>query len=152
MSALLLVEDDPNDVLFLQKGLEKAGGVETLRVVRDGLEALDYLNGSGAFSDRERHPRPSLMVLDLKLPRLSGLELLRRMRETPDLKAPQVAILTSSREASDIERAYALGAAAYLVKPVGFEQFRGIAAAILRAWRALTSGAPCEWPEAQPRP
>ena len=92
---MLLVEDDPNDILLIQRAFAKACLVNPLKVVRDGEEALNYLSGSGEFADRGRYPLPSLILLDLKLPRKSGLEILQWLRQQPALKHIPVIVLTS---------------------------------------------------------
>ena len=114
---LLWVEDDQNDILLVGRAMEKVG-IDAPTLVRDGQEAIDYLSGQGEFADRVRHPLPSLILLDLKLPRRSGLEVLQWLRAQPELRRIPVIIFTSSKETSDINRAYESGTNAYLVKPV----------------------------------
>ena len=118
---ILLAEDDPNDVLLIQRALQRNQVVNPLQVVRDGEEAIAYLSGQGAFADRERHPLPVLMLMDLKMPRKSGLEVLEWVRQQPGLKRLPITVLTSSNQSPDINRAYELGANSYLVKPAGFD-------------------------------
>ena len=134
---MLLVEDDPNDILLIQRAFAKACLVNPLKVVRDGEEALNYLSGSGEFADRGRYPLPSLILLDLKLPRKSGLEILQWLRQQPALKHIPVIVLTSSKESSDVSRAYDLGANSYLVKPVGFEGLLELVKSIGMYWMIL---------------
>ena len=134
---MLLVEDDPNDILLIQRAFAKACLVNPLKVVRDGEEALNYLSGSGDFADRGRYPLPSLILLDLKLPRKSGLEILQWLRQQPNLKHIPVIVLTSSKESSDVSRAYDLGANSYLVKPVGFEGLLELVKSIGMYWMIL---------------
>ena len=134
---MLLVEDDPNDILLIQRAFAKACLVNPLKVVRDGEEALNYLAGSGEFADRGRFPLPSLILLDLKLPRKSGLEILQWLRQQPVLKHIPVIVLTSSKESSDVSRAYDLGANSYLVKPVGFEGLLELVKSIGMYWMIL---------------
>jgi CheY-like chemotaxis protein len=134
---MLLVEDDPNDILLIQRAFAKACLVNPLKVVRDGEEALNYLSGSGEFADRGRYPLPSLILLDLKLPRKSGLEILQWLRQQPNLKHIPVIVLTSSKESSDVSRAYDLGANSYLVKPVGFEGLLELVKSIGMYWMIL---------------
>ena len=117
-NAVLLVEDDVNDVLLIQRAFRRATLNTPLHVVSDGEEAVRYLEGQGQYADRQRYPLPTVTLLDLKLPRLSGLEVLQWLREQPGLKRLPVVVLTSSREVSDVQRAYDLGANSYLVKPV----------------------------------
>jgi len=118
---ILLVEDDPNDVLLIQRAFRKSDVANPIQVVGDGEEAIAYLSGRGPYADRERYPLPVLLLLDLKLPRKSGFEVLEWLRQQPGLKRLPVAVLTSSAETPDINRAYDLGANSYLVKPVRFE-------------------------------
>src|ERR1041384_6191625 len=119
---ILLAEDDPNDVLLLQRAFQKAGLRDSLKVVRDGEQAIEYFSGKGAYSNRERFPRPFLLLLDLKMPGTDGFEVLRWVRAEPDLKRLLVVVLTSSNLQADVDRAYELGANSYLVKPVEFDQ------------------------------
>lgn len=118
--SILLVEDNPDDILMIQRAFRKANLVTPLQVVSDGDAAVLYLSGGGPYNDRERYPLPVLMLLDLKLPRKSGFEVLEWLRQQPGLKRLLVVVLTSSQENIDINRAYELGANSYLVKPVGF--------------------------------
>ncbi len=117
---ILLVEDDHNDILLTQRAFGKANLADTsLQIVTDGDSAVFYLSGEGKYSDRDRYPLPVLMLLDLKLPRRSGHEILAWLRQQPEIKRLPVIILTSSKENMDINRAYDLGANSYLVKPIG---------------------------------
>lgn len=114
---ILLVEDNEDDVFLTEMALKQAGCENPLLVVTDGQEAVDYLSGTGQFADREKFPFPSLILLDLKLPYRTGLEVLQWMREQRQLPGTFVAVLTSSNEPSDLKKAYDLGAKTYLVKP-----------------------------------
>lgn len=114
---ILLAEDDPNDVFFMQRALTKAGLSTRLHVVRNGQEALEYLGGLGKFNDRAEFPLPSLLLLDLKMPFVDGFEVLAWARSQPKLKQLPVAVLTSSAQDCDRERTVELGANAYFVKP-----------------------------------
>ncbi len=117
---ILLVDDDSNDVLLIQRAFEKAGLSKSLHVVRSGDQAMSYLSGSEPYSDRERHPLPFLVLLDLKMPGTDGFEVLQWARNEPELKRLLIVVLTSSSLQSDVDRAYELGANSYLVKPVEF--------------------------------
>jgi CheY-like chemotaxis protein len=119
---ILLAEDDPNDVLLLQRAFQKAGLRNVLKVVRDGEQAISYLGGRGVYADRERFPVPFLLLLDLKMPGTDGFEVLEWVRKEADLKRLLVAVLTSSNLQEDVDRAYELGANSYLVKPVSFDE------------------------------
>src|SRR6476660_732111 len=114
---ILLVEDDPNDVFFFERAAKKAGIGVPVHTVRDGQEAVNYLTGEGVYADREVHPFPVLMVLDLNLPQRHGLEVLRWLRNCKTCRTLLVIVLTSSRSELDIHEAYELGANSYLVKP-----------------------------------
>ncbi|ARV62461.1 two-component system response regulator [Nostocales cyanobacterium HT-58-2] len=117
---ILLVEDDPNDILLLQRAFRKAALTNAaLQVVTDGDTAVAYLNGEGEYSDRDHYPLPAVVLLDLKLPCRSGHEILAWLRQQPELKRLPVVVLTSSKQSSDINQAYELGANSYLVKPMG---------------------------------
>jgi CheY-like chemotaxis protein len=120
-SVILLVEDDQNDVLLIQRAFHKAKLLNPLQVVQDGEAAEAYLSGTGPYADREQYPFPVLILMDLKIPRKSGFELLAWIRSQPKLKPLPVVILTSSNLPSDIDRAYDAGANSYLVKPVSFD-------------------------------
>ena len=117
---MLWVEDDADDVLLIGRAIRKAG-LPVPAVVRDGKEAVEYLSGSGKYADRAAHPFPSIILLDLKLPRMSGFEVLAWIRERTELCRIPVIMFTSSQERMDVDRAYALGANAYLVKSVDHE-------------------------------
>ena len=122
LKPILLVEDSPNDVELTLAALEQCQLANTVVVVRDGAEALDYLNAEGAFAGREPG-HPAVVLLDLKLPKVDGLEVLERVKSDPELRQTPVVMLTSSREERDLVKSYSLGVNAFVVKPVGFEQF-----------------------------
>lgn len=132
--AILLVEDDKNDAFFLQYAFESAGIANPLVWLEDGQKAMDYLSGTGPYSDRARFPFPCLVLLDLKLPGKGGLELLRWVRGQPVLSNLIIIVLTSSSEASDVEEAYRLGARSYLVKPLTVEKRLLMAKALKDYW------------------
>ena len=134
-AVLLVVEDEPNDVLFIRRGLASAGIKKEIQVARDGEEAVAYLKGQEPFGDREKHPLPSLVLLDLKLPRRSGLEVLEWLRKEPSpLREIPVIVLTSSKEPRDVDRATELGILAYHVKPVGYAEFMTRVESIGQRW------------------
>ncbi len=134
---ILLVEDEPADASLIQRALRKGGVINSIRVVRDGEQALNYLFGRGKYVDRAEYPLPGLILLDLKLPRVSGLEVLRQIKSVEVLKRIPVIILTSSDESKDVNGAYDLGANSYLVKPVKFSAFCKVAAEIRLYWQLL---------------
>lgn len=119
---ILLAEDDPNDVQLTLAAFEEFHLANRVDVVRDGAEAWDYLNCRGAYINR-RNGMPIVMLLDIKMPKIDGLELLRRVRTEPPLRTLPVVMLTSSRMESDLVRSYDLGANAFVVKPVQFQAF-----------------------------
>lgn len=119
---ILLVEDDPNDVLLIQRAFRKARLLNPVHVVNDGADAETYLRGNGDYGEVGEYRDPALVLLDLKLPGRSGHEVLRWIRSQPHLSQIPVVVLTASREDTDIERAYALGANSYLQKPASFDR------------------------------
>jgi CheY-like chemotaxis protein len=133
---VLVVEDNANDVLLLQRAMRKAQWVNAVQVVVDGDAAVAYLAGDAPYDDRARHPLPGLMLLDLKLPRRSGLEVLAWLRAQPGLLSLPVVVLTSSREHKDVHQAYQLGANSYFVKPGAPHEFQAIVAVMHSYWRA----------------
>ena len=123
MKSILLVEDNPDDEELTRRALEKNNIANTVNVVRDGAEALDYLFRRGRFADRDKTDLPTVVLLDLKLPKVDGLEVLTQMRANDRTKLLPVVILTSSKEEQDLIRGYRLGANSYIRKPVDFDQF-----------------------------
>jgi CheY-like chemotaxis protein len=131
---ILLVEDDENDVFLMEHAFRKAGVPAQVRVARDGREALRYLRGEAHYADRERHPLPCLTLLDLNLPYVHGLEVLKQIRQDPNLRTLIVVILSSSIADSDINEAYNQGANSYLSKPNGLEEVVELVDLIARYW------------------
>jgi len=134
---ILLVEDDENDVVFMEMALKKSGLGSAYRVAEDGQEAIDYLSGAREFADRARFPIPALVFLDLKLPRVMGMDVLKWIRDQPELGAMVVIVLTSSQQRSDIRRACSLGANSYLVKPANPLAMAEIVDLVKRYWLQL---------------
>jgi two-component system response regulator len=130
---ILLVEDDENDVFFFQRAMNSAGMLNPIQVANDGQTAIEYLQGTGKFADRATFPLPGLILLDLKLPFVTGLDVLKWIHQQPGLE-PIVVILSSSQEERDIAAAYRLGAKAYLVKPVEPSKLQGMVRAINDFW------------------
>ena len=134
---ILLVEDSPDDALLITRAFRKANLANSVQLVRDGEEAVAYLKGDPPFSDRVQFPLPVLMLLDLKLPRRSGLEVLEWVRQDGTLKRRPVVVLTSSRESVDVNRAYDLGVNSYLTKPVGFNALLEMVRSVNLYWLIL---------------
>jgi two-component system response regulator len=120
---ILLVEDNPDDELLTMMAFRDNKIMNDIVVARDGEEALDYLFGKGDYKNRDTHIQPQLILLDLKLPKVDGLEVLQKIRSTTETRFLPVVVLTSSREEMDIIKSYQLGANSYIRKPVDFEQF-----------------------------
>lgn len=137
---ILLVEDGPDDIFFMQEAFMKLEHGGPVQVVTDGLQAVRYLEGKGDYADRARFPLPGLVLLDLKLPKLTGLEVLAWKRDRAELAGIPVLVLTSSAEHRDVQRAYELGAFSYHVKPVDFQRLIGLAADIRRFWLDWVEG------------
>lgn len=137
LQTILLVEDDTNDVMLFQRAYLKCNLANPLLVVGDGEAAQDYLAGLGMYADREAYPLPGLVLLDFKLPRKSGLEVLAWLRSQAELKRLPVVALTSSRERTDVNRAYDLSINSYLVKPVAFDNLMQLVQALGLYWMVL---------------
>ena len=120
---ILLVEDNPDDEALTLRALRRNNILNEVVVARDGVEALDYLFGTGSYAGRDTGIQPQVVLLDLKLPRLGGLEVLQRLRSDPRTKLQPVVILTTSNEDSDVLSGYELGVNSYIRKPVDFNQF-----------------------------
>ena len=120
---ILLVEDNPDDVTLTLRALKKNNILNEVVVAKDGVEALDYLFGAGIYAGRDTSVMPVVTLLDLKLPKIDGLEVLKRLRNNDKTKLIPIVILTSSKEENDLINGYSLGANSYIRKPVDFEQF-----------------------------
>ncbi len=120
---ILLVEDNPNDVKLTLRAFEKSGISNRVEVVSDGVEALEYLHGTGEFAGRNHDSLPVVILLDLKMPRMDGIELLQRIRADERTRLVPVVVLTTSNEEKDRAESYALGANSYVRKPVKLSQF-----------------------------
>jgi len=120
---ILLVEDNPNDVELTLLALKDNNLTNPVSVVRDGEEALEFIFATGAYADRQNVEKPRVILLDLKLPKVDGLEVLRQIKSDPRTRTIPMVVLTSSREERDIVESYNLGVNSYIVKPVDFEQF-----------------------------
>jgi two-component system response regulator len=139
---ILLVEDNPSDEKLTVRAFSKSNIANEVVVTRDGVEALDYLFGTGTYAGRDPNNLPAIVLLDLSLPRVDGLEVLRRIREDDRTRFLPVVILTSSKEEADIVRGYSLGANAYVRKPVDFKEFAEAARTLGLFWLLLNESAP----------
>ncbi len=141
---ILLVEDNPDDEALALRALKKNNIANEVVVARDGAEALDYLFGTGEYSDRDTSKTPQIVLLDLKLPKVDGLEVLRQIRADDRTKLLPVAILTSSKEEKDLMEGYRLGANSYIRKPVDFNQFSESVRQLGLYWLVLNEPPPTQ--------
>ena len=132
--SILWVEDDPNDVLLLQRAFKKAG-IFPVHICSNGEEAIRYLEGMPPYDDREKYPLPSLIVTDIKMPRASGLDLLRWLQSHPACRVVPVVMFSGSGQAADVQLAYQLGAAGFFQKPTGLDQAVETVGKILSYWQ-----------------
>jgi CheY-like chemotaxis protein len=139
---ILLVEDNPDDVDLTLRALKKGNILNEVVVARDGIEALDYLFGTGAYAGRDLTSMPTVILLDLKLPKIDGLEVLQRLRADERTKFLPVVILTSSKEEQDLVNGYKLGANSYIRKPVDFLQFTEAVRQLKLYWLLLNEPPP----------
>jgi CheY-like chemotaxis protein len=131
---ILLVKDTADDIFFMRRAMNSIGGDAQLQVARDGQEAIDYLSGTGDFADRVAYPVPSLVLLDLKLPRVPGMDVLKWIRSRLDFKIMPVIILTASGEFADWERGYRLGANSFMPKPTSFDDLKKLVQCLTDYW------------------
>jgi two-component system response regulator len=139
---ILLVEDNPDDQKLTVRALKKNNITNDIVITEDGVQALDYLFGTGQFAEPDSRQRPSLVLLDLKLPKIDGLEVLRRLRSDERTKMVPVVILTSSKEEQDLIKGYELGANSYVQKPVNFLEFVEAAGRLGVYWLMLNEPLP----------
>ncbi|MEH1969145.1 response regulator [Nostoc sp.] len=139
---ILLVEDNPDDEALTLRALKKNNIMNEVVVARDGVEALDYLFGKGVYANRDMNVMPNLILLDLKLPKMDGLEVLRQLRTDDRTKILPVVILTSSKEEQDLINGYSLGANSYVRKPVDFSQFSEAVRQLGLYWFVLNESPP----------
>ena len=135
---ILVVEDEDSDFYLLERAFRKNNIQNPIIRAKDGLEGLHYLQGSNEYSDREKFPFPDVVILDLKTPRMTGLELLEWIREHPECRVIPTVIMSSSQQDADIEKAYQLGANTYFVKPTNFQDLVDLTASIQEYWRRGT--------------
>jgi len=132
---ILVAEDNDNDVVMLRRAFDQLGISAPLQFVSNGEEAIAYLEGTGKFSSRQENPLPDIILMDLKMPRKSGLEVLDWWHRQPHLAAIRIVVLTTSEEIRDVNAAYRLGAASFVIKPLDFADFRITIFAMLQYWR-----------------
>jgi len=147
---ILVVDDDPADAELTVRALESARYGNRIVIARDGEEALDFLFG-GADGKRAPEDLPKLILLDLNMPKVDGLEVLRQIKEDPGTQAVPVVILTSSCQPSDLARAYQLGTNSYIQKPVDFDRARALMKLLADYWLLVNHAAPRDWCAAGPR-
>jgi len=143
LSPILQIEDREEDVFLLQHIFKQVGIENPIYVAEDGQEGIDYLAGEGPYADREKYPFPSLVLLDLKLPRKMGTEVLEWIRADPALRSLIVIVLTSSIYEKDVQTCYDLGANAFLVKPSGMDNLKEMARALKDFWLVHNRPPPC---------
>jgi two-component system, response regulator len=134
---ILIVEDTPQDLELALRALKKANLANNIQVARDGAEALEFIFGDGAHAGRKLEDGPKVILLDLKLPKVDGLEVLRRVKSDPRTKRIPVVVLTSSKEQNDVVESYKLGVNSYIVKPVNFERFAAAVQELGMYWLLL---------------
>lgn len=140
--SILLVEDNPDDEALTVRALKKHNIANEIVVARDGVEAVDYLLGIGQYAGRDVSRRPQIVLLDLKLPKMDGIEVLRKIRANPGTETLPVVILTSSKEESDVIDGYRNGCNSYVRKPVNFDEFLEAARQLGLYWLLLNEGPP----------
>jgi CheY-like chemotaxis protein len=133
-AVILLAEDRGDDVLLIRRALAAANVNNPLIVLPDGEEAVSYLDGRGEYADRQKFPLPDIILLDLKMPKMDGFDVLRAIKARPQLHHIRIIVLTSSEDIFDVNKAYELGASSFLVKPLEFENFAGLMRTLNYFW------------------
>lgn len=144
-STILLVEDNPDDEMLALRAFKKNNITSEVNVARDGVEALDFLFGRGAYQGRDLTQQPSLILLDLKLPKMDGLEVLKALRDNEHTRLIPVVVMTTSKEEDDLVRSYSYGANSYIRKPVDFNQFIDAVRQVGLYWLVLNEPLPAHW-------
>ena len=134
-TTILIVEDEAHDVEFLKRAFQRSGVNNPIRAVENGVQAVAYLRGEGKYADRVAFPFPRVIITDLKMPEMSGIELLLWIEANPQYRVIPTVILTSSTAQQDVIAAFRAGASGYMIKPVGFEQLERMAKTIADYWR-----------------
>ena len=137
ISKILLVEDNPDDIEITKRALKEAGMVNSLWIVRDGQEAVDFLWHNGQYEDSASSPKPGIILLDVNLPKINGLEVLKQIKENPELKSIPTIVLTMSKREEDIIKGYNYGCNSFIQKPVEFEKFVEVIQQIGLYWGGL---------------
>jgi CheY-like chemotaxis protein len=132
---ILIVEDEDHDVDFLRRAFARAGVANPVQHVQNGEEAVDYLRGVGKYADRKTYPFPRVMLTDLKMPQMGGIELLQWIQSNPEYRVVPTIVLTSSTHEADVRAAFAAGVSGYMVKPVDFSQLERLAGVIASYWK-----------------
>jgi CheY-like chemotaxis protein len=140
---ILIAEDSDLDTILLIRAFVRAGISAHYHIVKDGQETVDYLSGEGNFEDRAKHPVPGVLLLDLKMPRMNGFDVLEWVRAHPRLRRLPVVVLTSSDEPKDINRAYDLGANSYVLKPSKYETLQSLASELEKYWCSINVPGRC---------
>jgi CheY-like chemotaxis protein len=143
-AVILVAEDLPNDVFLIRRAFDKAGVKNPLPVVRNGEECLAYLYGHGKYADRNEYPAPDILLLDLKMPRRDGFDVLREIRANKAFAALRIIVLTSSEEIHDVNKAYELGANSFLVKPLEFENLTALMCSLCAFWLGQNTTPPAQ--------
>jgi CheY-like chemotaxis protein len=141
---ILIAEDDENDVIILERALRQAGFMNPFYVCRDGTEVVAYLRREGEFADQQRFPSPRLLITDLKMPRMSGMEVLKWLHDHPECNVIPRIVLTASRQISDIQEAYKWGVNSYLAKPGSYKRLTEMLKLLFEYWEM------CEMPQVPP--
>src|SRR5687767_4767420 len=131
---VVIAEDNDDDITLRERALEAIACRHEVRIVRNGQELLEYLQGKGQYEDRDKFPFPEVLLIDLNMPRVSGMEVLQWLKTHPECSVLPTIVFSSSNMDSDIKRAYALGASAYFVKPIGFNELMGILRSTFEFW------------------
>src|SRR3954451_5305012 len=133
-TVILLAEDNEDDLVVIRKAFQRANLTNPIQIVRDGEEALAYLEGRDKYANRDEYPLPGLMLLDLNMPKVDGFEVLARVRQDPALRALRIVVLTTSTDMRDVNRAYNLGANSFMVKPMDFDKTTAAIESFKRYW------------------
>ncbi len=144
-STILLVEDNPDDEMLALRAFKKNNITNEVNVARDGVEALDFLFGRGAYQGRDLTQQPSLILLDLKLPKMDGLEVLKALRANEHTRLIPVVVMTTSKEEDDLVRSYSYGANSYIRKPADYNQFIDAVRQVGLYWLVLNEPLPAHW-------